>query len=679
MNFIDWKWPQSLSESVELGVVPKFIQQILSNRGCNSKEEIEWFLDCQYSFHDPFLMADMKQAVCRIHQAINQVEKILIFGDYDCDGVTSTVMLYDYLENCGADILYYIPEREEEGYGLNKASLDRIKAAGVSLIITVDNGISAIAEAEYATQLGLDLIITDHHQPKASLPKACAVIDPHRTDCSYPFKDLCGAGVAFKLLCALEDGDSEMLLEQYGDLLAIATLADVVPLTGENRILAKAGLAGLAQTQREGLLALANVASLNYQEQNAETVTFGIAPRINVSGRIASVDLAVELLLCTDEERAQELAAELNELNVQRKEIEEEIWTDIDRVFAEQPKLLHQRIIVVKGDNWHCGVIGIIAARVVERYRKPCIVLSQDKSEIRGSARSVEGFSMIEAISACGDFLTKYGGHPMAAGLSMETQQLSKFTETLLAYAEKHYPTMPVYSLSVDAVIEADDVTIENCELLSKLSPFGCCNPQPVLTLMGAVLDGITPIGNGNHLRLSLQQKGRQVQAVLFGIGPNQFPFAQGDVIDCAVNLSVNTYHDLRRPSVRILSIHPSGANLSQKQLMKDAYDQIKRGETIGALPFNLSFDREALSVVYRYLRSNSPCLFGEDGVWYKLGNSSDYFKILASLDVLKELNLISDQREKGKRIITVIPSQQKMDLMASPTYQTLTNLKLVH
>ncbi len=682
MEFLNWAWrsPAGGEEAVPpAGAgLPDFMRRILLSRGCRTQEEITAFLECQYSLHDPMLLTDMAPAVERIRRALADGERILVFGDYDCDGVTSTVMVYDYLENCGADVLYYIPEREGEGYGLNKTAMDRVKAAGVALVVTVDNGISALAEADYARELGIDLIITDHHQPKDTLPSALAVIDPHRPDCAYPYKDLCGAGVAFKLLCALEDGDWEMLLEQYGDVLAVGILADVVPLTGENRLLVRKGLHTLSHTENPGLLALAEAAGINLEEENADAVTFGLAPRINVAGRMGSVDSAVELLLCTDEERAQELAKELCALNARRKETEADILAEIDGMTAATPALLRQRVIILEGEGWHCGVIGIIASRVVDRWRKPCIILSRSGEEVRGSARSVEGFSMIGAISACAPLLEKYGGHPMAAGFSMKPGREDEFCRQVQAYAMERHPMMPVHSLTVDAVACLAEATLENIQRMNAIAPFGCCNPQPVLVLRDVTLESITPIGGGKHLRLGLSQGGKQAQAVFFGMTEKSLPFQKGERIDCAVTFSINIYNDIPRPSIRIAGIQPSGADLAANLRWSAVYDALQREETPPEDAPAPEFSREDLSVVYRYLRSHTPCALGTDGLWHCLGGAVNYFKVLASIDVLEELGLLEESRENGARVFSVVPSEKKMDLDDSPTYRRIMNLKLV-
>ncbi len=651
--------------------LPGFLQTLLSARGIRGEEAVRRFLNGGGSLYDPFLLKDMDRAVERVRRAIAGFERILVFGDYDCDGVTATAILYDYLENVGADVLYYIPEREEEGYGLNRGALDRIRDAGVSLVITVDNGISALEEAAYATSLGVDMVITDHHKPGERLPEAAAVVDPWREDCQYPFPDLCGAGVAFKLICALEGDTEGMLLEHYGDILAVGTLADVVPLVDENRRIASAGLGCLAATENPGLQALARTAGLDLSRRDADAVTFGLAPRINAAGRIGSVDHALELLLCQDEGRAGELAEELDSLNARRKELEKEILKGIQRLLEARPGLLDRRILFLAGEGWHPGVIGITASRMVERYGRPCVIVSLDGEEARGSARSVEGFSIIDAVRSCGELLTKYGGHPMAAGFSLKAANVEALGRALEEYAAERFPVMPVSSLAVDALLDPREITLENIRQMEGLAPFGCGNPRPVFGLLGVRITEIQPIGNGNHLRLGLEQRGTALQAVLFGVGPAAFPLEAGEEADCAVSLSVNEYRGVQRPSVRILSIRPKGFDMAAKLRLEAAYRSLRRGEEPqGCRPEELSFGREDLAVVFRWLRGHSPWRRGVDILSHRLGSASNYCKVLAALDILRELGLISRRNEEGVEVIQVLPSGGKAELSDSPTYR---------
>ncbi len=670
MEFKPWKIavPRRREPALGMDGLPAFLQAVLEGRGFVEPEAARDFLEGRGELHDPMTLTDMDKAVERIRRAMEEGEKLLVYGDYDCDGITATVILYDYLENAGADVLYYIPEREGEGYGLNKAAVDKMKEAGVQLIITVDNGVTALEEISYAGTLGIDVVVTDHHHPGESLPKAAAVVDPHRNGETYPFPGLCGAGVAFKLICALEGDTEGMLLEHYGDLLAIGTVADLVPLAGENRLLVRAGMSLLSESENPGLRALAQKAGLELSGINSENVSFAIAPRINVTGRIGSVDQAVELLLCQDEERAGELAGEICALNDRRKALEAEIIKDIQGLLEREPQLLDRRVLVLSGEGWNPGVIGIIAARLVERYSKPCVLISVMGKEARGSARSVEGFSIIEAIRSQQEHLEKCGGHPMAAGLSLKTERLSAFAQGIEDYAREQFRVMPVPTLGVDTVLRLSEATLENIRQMERLEPFGAGNPQPVLAFLGVRVAKIAPMGkDGNHLRLTLEQDGTTAQAVLFGVGPEGFPLEEGELADVAAALSVNVFNGTEKPQIRVLSIRPHGFDMADKLKTGAAYQSLRRGEEPEE---DLTFDREDLSVVFRWLRSHTPWKKGTDMLAHRLGGASCYGKVLAGLDILCELGLISRKTQQGTETIQLLPAAGKAELDTSPTYR---------
>lgn len=674
MEFMPWRIAVSRKDGTPDAAAAGLFSAVLKARGLEEPEAARAFLEEAGPLYDPMLLPDMDKAVERVRRAIDGGEKILVYGDYDCDGVTATVLLYDYLENAGADVLYYIPEREGEGYGLNQAVIHRMKEAGVQLIITVDNGVTAVEEIACAAAQGMDVVVTDHHRPGEVLPDAAAVVDPHRQDSVYPFPDLCGAGVAFKLICALEGDTEGMLLEHYGDLLAISTVADMVPLQGENRRLVGVGLAQLRESENTGLRILMKRSGLEPHRVDSERIAFDIAPRLNVAGRIGSVDEAVELLLCQSENEAWELAERICALNDRRKELEGEIIRDIQQILEGDPCLLERRVLVLCGKRWHQGVVGIIAARLVERYKKPCILLSGIDEEMRGSARSVEGFSIVEAIRSKQELLIKCGGHPMAAGLSIERKNLLEFLQGVEDYARENYPVMPVPTLKVDTTMQPGEITLENIRQLDRLEPFGCENPRPVLALLGVRLGKIAPMGKEkNHLRLTLEQGGVSFQAVLFGVGPESFPLEEGELADCAVSLRVNTYNNLESPQARILSIRPHGFDMDAKLRLGAAYQGLRRGEE----PQNcregeMDFSREDLGTVFRWLRGHSPWQKGTDMLAHRLRDVVHYGKVLAALDILCELGLISRKMQRGIETIQVLPAKKKAELTDSPTYRLL-------
>lgn len=407
--------------------------QILASRGMETVQDAAAFLQCD-GLADPFLTADMQQAADILNAALDQGEKICIYGDYDCDGVMATVILYSYLSEMGADVIYRIPEREE-GYGLNAAAIAQMHADDVSLIVTVDNGITAIEEAALIADLGMHLVITDHHQPLDTLPQADAIVDAHRPDDTSPFHLLCGAGVALKLVAAMDGGDDTMALEQFGELAAIATVADVVSLSGENHYLVQLGLRLLANTERPGLLALLDAAGLLGKPFTATSIAFGIAPRINAAGRFGSPSTAVELLLCEDPEEAGHLAQELERRNTARKAEEQRILEQIAAQVTEAPELLTRRVLVFAGENWHHGVIGIAASRLEEQFGKPIILITIEGDTARGSMRSFGAFSAFQCLNACREYLSRYGGHPGAGGFSLPAKQVDAFQSAVEAYA----------------------------------------------------------------------------------------------------------------------------------------------------------------------------------------------------------------------------------------------------
>lgn len=677
MRFFAWKENFEKADPliVENRPLPIFLCRVMASRGIKDSASARDFLNCAQPLCDPMELHDMEKAAIIVRRAIDEGKKILVFGDYDCDGITATVLLYEYLEGEGADVCYYIPERLSEGYGLSMSTMEMIISSGIELIITVDNGISAVNEITRAKEAGLEVVVTDHHALPQQLPPADALVNSAFETGSSPSRYLCGAAMAFKLIAAMEqqiqgEDAQELLLEQYGDLVAIATLADVVPLTGENRTLARMGLEILARTERPGLLALAQNAKADLTTGSSDIISFMIAPRINVTGRIGSVDTAVQLLLTQNEEQVVNLAAEIERLNVDRRRMEEEISAEAEMLLRKKPTLQHNRILTLVGDDWHLGVIGISAARMVERYRKPCIIISCSNGIARGSARSVEGFNIIDAIAGCSDKLQKFGGHPMAAGFTLAEADVPAFTAALEEYAAEHYPIMPVHVVRLDAPIAPEEITIANIEEMERLSPFGCENPMPVFLLSGATVQSINSIGNGNHLRLMVSVGKYTIPMVYFGMSIKQFPFAVGDRIDVACTLSINEYNEQRTASVRVVNIHPSGWR--QGEILREAasFEAVMRGDE--AADAVETFTRNDLIGVYRYLRDNSPVTVGADGLYYILRkklNGYTYFKHLAALQIMRELGLMEEEQPEK---FVIKNGDKKVELEQSRTFARL-------
>ena len=488
---------------------------ILAARGITDPTEALTLLAGEEELSDPMLLTDMDKACARILEAIDKEQTIVVYGDYDVDGVTATALLYQHLKGMGASVKCMLPSREGDGYGLSKNAIQSIHDKGCQLIVTVDNGISALEEAEFAASLGVDLIVTDHHLPHDALPKAVAVVAPRRADDHSPFKGLCGAGVAFKLCAALDGCPPEEMLDYCGDLAAVGTVADVMPLTGENRTLVKAGLKSLQQTDRPGISALLEEVGLEGKPITAENVSYAIAPRINAAGRMDNAVTALQLVLCEDEERAEELAHKLNEINVARQETEQEIVKAAQEQLDAEPAILEDRVILIWGRDWHPGVIGIVASRLVEKTGRPVIVVSVDEhGEGKGSGRSVQGFNLHECIASCEDILLRFGGHAMAAGLSVREENLPELRRRLNEWAARECAVLFTPPLECDLSIHLDRITVESVRRLEQLAPYGAENPTPVFVLEKAVIDGIFSVSEGKHCRLRLRQGNASIYAV---------------------------------------------------------------------------------------------------------------------------------------------------------------------
>ena len=473
---------------------------ILAARGITDPAEALTLLAGEEELSDPMLLTDMDKACARILRAIDEGETIVVFGDYDVDGVTATALLYQHLKGMGASAKCMLPSREGDGYGLSKNAIQSIYDKGCRLIVTVDNGISAVEEAAFAASLGIDLIITDHHLPHESLPQAVAIVDPRRADDHSPFKGLCGAGVAFKLCAALDGCPPEEMLEYCGDLAAVGTVADVMPLTGENRTIVKAGLRQLQNTDRPGFCALLEEVGLAGRPVTAENVSYAIAPRINAAGRMDSAVTALQLVLCEDEDRAEELAHKLTDINSQRQETEMEIVRAAQELLDAEPERLEDRVILLWGRDWHPGVIGIVASRLVEKTGRPVIVVSVDEhGEGKGSGRSVQGFNLHECIASCADILLRFGGHAMAAGLSVREEDLPTLRQRLNDWAARECPVLRTPPLECDLSVHLDRLTVESVRRLDQLAPYGADNPSPVFVLEKAVVEGVYAVSEGKH------------------------------------------------------------------------------------------------------------------------------------------------------------------------------------
>ena len=645
---------------------------ILAARGITDPTEALTLLAGEEELTDPMLLTDMDKACARILQAIDNEETIVVFGDYDVDGVTATALLYQHLKGMGATVKCMLPSREGDGYGLSRNAIQSIHDKGYQLIVTVDNGISAVEEAEFAAELGIDLIITDHHLPPETLPKAVAVVDPRRLDDTSPFKGLCGAGVAFKLCAALDGCPPEEMLDYCGDLAAVGTVADVMPLTGENRTLVKSGLRQLQNTDRPGLEALLEEVGLAGRPITAENISYAIAPRINAAGRMDSAVTALQLVLCEDPDRAEELAHKLNEINVKRQETELEIFKAAQVLLEQQPERLEDRVMLLWGRDWHPGVIGIVASRLVERTGRPVIVVTVDEhGECKGSGRSVPGFNLHACIGSCADLLIRYGGHAMAAGLSVREENLPELRRRLNEWAARECPVLHTAPLECDLPIHLDRVTVDSVRRIDALAPFGAENPTPVFLLQSAVVDGVYPVSEGRHSRLRLRQGNASVYAVWFGMPSEQLPYTMGDVVDAALNLSVYESARGAQLSGRILDLHPAGlgTKLSEQAALVAA---LRRGTPLTAEQKTLiTPDRSHIITVYRELQARRWHAEDLQPLCAKLGEENTG-KTLVAVTALEQVGLIATVEKGGANYLELVPAQGKKNLADAPILKCL-------
>ena len=536
--------PESL---LQAGFSP-LLAAVLAIRGYATPSAARQFLDVdERLLGDPLMLVDMPQAVMRLTRAIAAGEHVAVYGDYDVDGITSTCMLTDYLRRRGVRCDWYIPDRLEEGYGVNQGAIDALHRQGVTLIVTVDCGVTTAEEAAYASQLGVDMIITDHHECRDALPDAIAVVDPKRPDCNYPSHDLAGVGVAFKLLCALE-GSAGRVLDRYADLVAVGTIADVMPLVGENRYIVQRGLDKIEHDPRPGLRALIEEVGLGRKRVTATNIGFTLAPRLNASGRLGQVESAVRLLLSDAPREAAGCAAALCQLNRDRQDLEAEIWEQAQQMLGDT---VPAAPIVLEHESWHQGVIGIAASRLAEKYNVPAIMICLDEDKGKGSCRSCGGFNLFDALGACSDYLEGFGGHALAAGLTIRRENIDAFRRAFTDYYLSHAADC-VSTLEIDLIADSPALlTLECVEDLERIEPCGTGNPRPRLCLMGAVVTELTPIGGGRHLRLRLEKFGEAYEAVFFHQTAESLGLRPGDCVDAAFFPQINEFR--QRRSVQLL------------------------------------------------------------------------------------------------------------------------------
>ena len=654
--------------------VPFFLAMLMNIRSLDDAAHLREFLGEGEPLSDPFLLKDMDKAAARITRAVDNMEKIAVYGDYDADGVTSTAMLYSYLETRGADVIFYIPQREGEGYGMNIGAVEYLREQGVSLIVTVDNGISSVQEVARANELGIDVVVTDHHRPQEVLPDAVAVVDAYRPDDTSPYKHFSGVGIAFKLLMALEDGagDVEDLLEAYSDLAAIGTIGDIVPLTGENRTLIRAGLERLSQSDRPGVQALLENAGIAGKALTSTNVAFTLVPRINATGRMGAPERAVRLLISGYEEEAEVLSEEICADNEERRRVEAEI---AEAAFAdiEAKGYMKDRVVVVDGENWHHGVIGIVASRVTERCGKPCMIISRGETEAKGSGRSIEGFSLFEAICACGDLLIKFGGHPMAAGITLKPENIEAFRKRINQYAAEHFPQMPTQTVTLDCKLNPAALSVSMAQSLTQLEPFGNGNPQPVFGLFNMELSNVTPVGGGGHLRLTLEKNGAVITAMRFNTKPEELPYHIGDKIDLAVQLEAREFRGQPSLTVIVRDMKFAAFNTEKNIASLASFEKWQRGEVLSAEDKNRLYpDRACLAAIYRALRTVNGQETDQVRFVSQFGKDMTLGLFKTALLVFEERGLVHSEIADDTFTAALIETSGKTDITRSPVLLAL-------
>ena len=637
--------------------IPPLLAMMLDIRGITKEEDVINFLQENKDFSDPFLMKDMDKAVERITTAVENGEKICVYGDYDADGVTSTSLLYSYLrDSLGADVMFYIPTRTGEGYGMNKSAVDKIHSLGVTLIITVDNGISAREEIDYANTLGIDTVITDHHMPSGAIPKAVAVVNAHQKDDKSPFKDFSGVGVAFKLVMAIEGeyADVDSLLENFSDIATLGTIGDIVPLVGENRTLVKNGLRHIQNSDRIGINAMKQESGIAEKEINSSNVAFTLVPRINAGGRLGSSEKSVNLLLTEDEDEAVTIADKLGMDNRERQSIEKEILASIDEEVRRTPNIVNDKILVFAGKGWHQGVVGIAASRIKDIYDKPTIIIGIDDDGVaRGSGRSVEGFSLCDAVFACSEHLTHYGGHPMAVGISLEKEKINDFRKAINAYCKDI--KMPYNILHIDCKLNPNQLDLSILDCLSYIEPCGASNPSPIFGLYNMTVIATKEMGNGKHMRITLSRGQGQVPvyAVYFNHNFQSCSYRNGDIVDVAVSLDRNIYNGQENLSVIIKDIKYSKSNNEELIDSERIFDKfakrykLTKNEVMSILP-----TRNDFAYVYRFLKQNKGFIYGEYALVNALNYKISMGKLIVILYSMKELGLINWQQGLYQSII---------------------------
>lgn len=681
MRYKQWKIAHPSPEGraqLERAGIPSLLACVLSARGVTEPEQA-WKLltPGEEPLLDPMLLKDMDRAVLRVGRALKTGELMAVYGDYDVDGITSTCLLTDCLTRLGGRVRSYIPDRLEEGYGLNEEAVLHLAQQGVTLIITVDCGITAAREVEFARELGIDVVITDHHECKQAIPEAAAVVDPHRPDCPYPFKGLAGVGVALKLAMAAAGPDrAGLVFREYADLAAVGTVADVMPMTGENRTIVQTGLAALAHPRRVGLAQLMEEAGLGDKPVTSVSIGYTLAPRINAAGRMGQADLAAELLLTRDPGRAAALAQELCALNRERQTIECEIFQECVQRLERRPQ---SGIILLADEHWHQGVVGIVASRLTEKYSCPAFMVCLDQGMGKGSCRSWGGVNLFHLLTQCQDLLEGFGGHAMAAGFTVREENIPALERRLrqLVLEERAGEELPSL-LEIDAAVLPQELTVEAVEALDALEPCGAGNPRPVLVLTGAHVISAAQVGRGRHLKLRLEARGVPLDAIFFSVDGSELGLTPGCRVDVAFYPQINDFRGVRSVQLQVVDLRHA---MTRAQLEQSIYEKYRRGEPLSPQEAqSLLPTRAEFVCLWRYLeRQCAGQTFLEDTLARIAqksarsgGQSERPNHTLVCLEVMEERGLISLERQSGRVQITLHRLEHKVDLNASAILRRL-------
>ncbi len=688
MKFRKWNIGSPDKRDVDLlrsAGYPALLSTVLAARGLTTPVLAAAALEQEQRLSiSPMLMQDMDKAVERIHRAINDGETIAVFGDYDVDGITSTVILMDYLKSCGANCLRFIPRRIEDGYGLSSDAIARLREQGASLMITVDCGITGVEEVAFAASIGMDVVVTDHHECQEQLPPAVAVVDPHRPDCPYPFKHLAGCGVALKLVLALGGENREdALFARYCTLAAIGTVADVMRMEGENRTIVSCGLEALPHTDFVGVHALLKEAGLLDKPITSIQIGFVLSPRINAAGRMGAADLAADLLETSDPARAEELARELCELNRERQAVEQSICADAVEQIASLPAE-ERSALVLASENWHQGVVGIVASRLSEKYSCPSFMIHLKDGMGKGSCRSYGGFNLFAALESCSELLEGFGGHELAAGFSISEENIPAFRAKINRCVRTATGgELPISSLDIDAPILCPaDMTLEEVEHLSQLEPYGAGNPRPSFALLGATIDSIQPVGQGRHLKVRLSKGLFRFDAIFFSQTPEECGVIQGNRVDAAFYLQANTFRGNTTLQLQLIDLRPSLTPSRHEHQDLDILTRlIGGGELTDQEVTRLNASREQFGacwrVLQRHLRAGKsvvdvlPCI---RTLAAEAGGSESFLRSALAIAVFRERGLISACYQGDQMSICLNPIQGKVNLFACPYLARLTS-----